>query len=136
MQFCSDRLGFDDIRLFAVDERRGKLVGELAGTHPQPLVDPVGRSVGIGEVGGIEELLETVGIERIALQPIAGEEERRQRLERKLIGVVFVLVGKVDAFVVLDIIEDRVDELLVVGADEQDLVLPAERQARGRRDAR
>ncbi len=67
----------------------------------------------------------------ISLQAVTGEEERRQRLERELVGIVVTLVGQVDAVVVLDLVEDRVDQLLVIGTDEQDLVLPTKRQPAG-----
>src|SRR5213082_3134125 len=65
VQFRGDRLRFVDIRFVAVDKSRGQLVGELAHALPQAPIDTVRRAIGIGDRRRAEQLLETIGVERI-----------------------------------------------------------------------
>ena len=48
---------------------------------------PYGGRVGSATSTAGEQLLEAVGVERVALQPLAGEEEGGERLERQALGV-------------------------------------------------
>ena len=70
------------VGLVALDECIGELVGQLARLLPQPGLHPERRLVGIGHVGGRQQLLEAVGVERVALQSLAGEEEGGEHLGR------------------------------------------------------
>ena len=117
VQLGSDRLCLDDIGLVAVNEGGGQLVGKFAHSNPQPLVDTIRWPVGIGDIGRAQKLLEAVCIEWVLLQPVTCEEERRQRLEGKSIGVGWSLSsssGGSTALVVLDLVENRIDQFLVV----------------------
>lgn len=119
MQLGGNSLRLDDIGFVTIDQRGSEFVGELAHAMPQLLLDAVRRPGGIGDVGCAEQLLESVGIEWVALQTITGQEERGQRFERQLVGVVVVAVSsQVDAFVVLDVVEDGIDQFLVGGTHQ------------------
>ena len=61
-----------------VDERVDDLLGQLAraaATASAPR--RTAATLGIGHVGGPAEVIDAVGVERIALQPFGGEEEGR-----------------------------------------------------------
>ena len=80
-----------------VDQRAGQLVGELARALPQPRRRRrTAAASGSATSTRGEQLLQAVGVERVALQPLAGEEERGERLERQpvVVGVLVVDVGR------------------------------------------